>query len=311
MILCCGESLIDLLPAETPTGDTTFQPFLGGSIYNVAIGLGRLGCKVGYHGGISSDFFGDLLRSGLRSSQVDDAFVINSSQPTMLAFVSLKNGQPQYAFFDENSASRMIRGKDISTLPKSVTALHFGSLSLNHEPAASSWEALAFKANGHKFISIDVNIRPALVNDRATYIARLERMFAIAQVIKLSDEDFEWLYPESTIEDIAEIWLEQGAGMVVLTRGEYGAVGFSQNCTIEKTAETVKVSDTIGAGDSFMAGLLASLDAQTLLTPKGIQNIDQQQLARSLTFASNAAAITVSRAGANPPWASEINFNQE
>ena len=128
----------------------------------------------------------------------------------------------------------MVQTEDIPALPNSVTALHFGSLSLSQEPAASSWEALAFQANGNKFISIDANIRPALVNDRSAYVARLERMFAIADVIKLSDEDFEWLYPGRTFDDCAMSWLNQGAGLIVLTRGADGALDFHKEASLNK-----------------------------------------------------------------------------
>lgn len=306
MIICCGEALIDFLPAQTVAGAKAFQPFNGGSIYNVAIALGRLGHSVGYLGGLSEDFFGQMLVEGLVASNVDLSYVAMSARASMLAFVNLKDGQPQYAFIDEGSAARMLSADQIAKISDDVTLLHFGSISLINEPVASTLEQLA-KANKDRcIISLDPNIRPSVVVDRDTYLARLERMIALADIIKISDEDLDWIYPNADHKSYALKWLEQGAAQVIITRGGEGATAFTNSHEVDQTVEKVTVSDTVGAGDTFTAGLLASLEQQGLLQREKLARISAEQLAKATNFAAHAAAITVSRAGANPPWKHEI-----
>ncbi len=307
MIVCCGEALIDFLPAKTKEGATAFQPFNGGSIYNVAIALGRLGRQVGYLGGISDDFFGQMLLEGLKTSQVDLSFVVRSkNRATTLAFVHLTNGQPQYVFLDEMSAGRMLAKEQIPAIPDAVSTLHFGSFSLIHDPAGATLEALAIQEKPRRIICIDPNIRASLVVNRDNYLLRLGRMLAIADIIKISDEDMEWIFPGVDPATVVKQWLLDGAALVILTRGGAGATAFTKSFQIDQPVQKVTVSDTVGAGDTFTAGLLASLDQQHLLERNKLKNISKNQLAQATQLAAKAAAITVSRAGANPPWESEI-----
>ncbi len=311
MIICCGEALIDFLPVNTAQGAEAFQPFNGGSVYNVAIALGRMGCPVGFFGGLSEDFFGDLLGQGLDASNVDTSLTVKSSRPTTLAFVNFNNGQPEYAFLDEGSAGRMLGIDQLPDVPSKagpdkVNALHFGSISLIHDPAASTLEKLARREKKQRVISIDPNIRPTLVSDESAYRSRLQRMFGIANIIKISDEDLAWLAPDMPVDAWVGKQLERGCALVVVTKGGDGATAFTRAHTIKQKPESVEVVDTVGAGDTFMAGLLASLEKQHLLTREKLNVLDASALADALAFATRAAAINVSRAGANPPWAGEL-----
>ena len=311
MILCCGEALIDFLPARTEQGQQAFQPFAGGSIFNVAIALGRLGTPVGFLGGLSRDFFGDMLRDALKESRVDSRTVILSDRPTTLAFVTLDHGQPRYAFLDEGSAARMIRIEDLPDLPHVPDALHFGSISLISEPGAATLEHLAAGMREKAVISIDPNIRPSMVADRDAYLERLNRMVGMADIIKISDEDMEWMFPDREPAKIVRTWLDAGTALVVLTRGGEGAHAFTRRFEVFQPVHEVAVADTVGAGDTFIAGLLSDLDHEGVLTRDGLHALEEEQVACAMDVAAKAAAITVSRSGANPPWDHELALNRE
>jgi len=311
LIICCGEALIDFLPAKTLDGASAFQPHTGGSIYNVAIAIGRLGRNVGYLGGISEDFFGQMLLDELKFSNVNLGLVAISNRATTLAFVKLINGQAQYAFVDEGSAGRMIVPEQFPDLPKNTMAMHFGSFSLINDPGASTYEKLAKDNAKNLVISLDPNIRPTLVQDKAPYLQRLERMIALADIIKISDEDLRWIYPDtnenSASEDvIAKKWIDHGAKLVIITKGKDGASAWTANHNVFQPAIKARFCDSVGAGDTFSAGILASLDAKQLLNKSKLAKISLTDLEYAMEFAARAAAITVSRAGANPPWKSEL-----
>ncbi len=306
MILCCGEALIDFMPVKSADGALAFQPFNGGSIYNVAIALGRLGQNVGYFGGLSEDFFGKMLIKELANSNVDISLSIKNERATTLAFVKFNQGQPEYVFLDEGSAGRMLSDDQLPRLPDAVDLLHFGSISLINDPAASMFEQLAAREKRKRLISIDPNIRSTLVSDESDYRARLVRMFSIADIIKISDEDLEWLYPDKSHEGCALRWLSEGTALVVITKGADGATAYTGGCIVEQAIENVDVIDTVGAGDTFMAGLLTSLGEGGNLSSDKLGAMDQATLSNALSFASRVAAITVSRNGANPPWKDEM-----
>ncbi len=306
MIISCGEALIDFLPRTGADGNAVFQPAAGGSPFNVAIALGRLGAKVGFFGGLSSDFFGDILRQALTDSGVDLSFVANGPRPTTLAFVKLDKGDARYAFFDENSAGRMLTEADLPAFPKTVAALHFGSFSLAAEPCGSALEALMKREQNDRVLSLDPNIRPTLVRNRDGYLARLDRLLAMVDVARLSEEDLAWIAPGTPFETLGRRWLDLGARVVILTRGAEGATAITAKHAVSVPGIATKVVDTVGAGDTFTASFLARLDALGLLTKPAIAKLDRERLTDVLTFATKAAAVTVSRAGANPPWLKEI-----
>jgi fructokinase len=306
MILCCGEALIDFLPRRGADGKDLFEPCVGGSVYNVAVALGRLGAAAGFFGGLSTDLFGEMLREGLRRSGVDFSMAARSDRPSTLAFVQLESGNARYAFFDEGSAGRMLTEADLPVLPASVKALHFGSFSLASEPCGSAYEALLRRESGRRVIALDPNIRPTLIGDRDAYLARLERCVAMADIVKLSEDDLAWLAPGARFEAFAGDWLARGAKLVVLTRGMAGATAISANTSASVPATPVSVADTVGAGDTVSAALLASFDDAGLLAKDKTAALTREQLTEALGFASRAAAIAVSRPGADPPWRREL-----
>ncbi|MGQ0484311.1 MAG: carbohydrate kinase family protein [Hyphomicrobiales bacterium] len=307
MIVCCGEALIDFLPRTSTEGAAVYQPLCGGSIYNTAIALGRLGISAGLFTGLSTDFFGGQLKEGLKASGVDLKYTKQWDHPSMLAFVKLDNGHARYSFFNENSASRMLTGKDLPKLTSKVRALHFGSISLIAEPGASAYEALMKREAKRRVICLDPNIRAGLIEDKRRYLARIGRMIALCDILKISDEDVAWMTGKKDLAAAARKWLKAGAKIVAVTRGGEGVEAFTAGFAIRLAAAPVKVADTVGAGDTFSAGLLAALAKAGKLDKKALAGIAENDLRDALSFAARAAAITVSRPGADPPWAHELD----
>lgn len=307
MILCCGEALIDMIPFPTEQGDA-FVPHCGGAVFNTAIALGRLGARAGLLTGLSTDMFGRQLAAALRDSHVDDARVIAANRPSTLAFVRLLNGHATYSFFDNGSAGRMLTLADMPDLSGDVSALYFGGISLACEPAADAYAALLAREGRGRAVMIDPNIRPAFIADEDRYRARLSGMIAKADIVKVSDEDLNWISPASqSLEAKVEAILDAGVSVVILTRGgdgAYGYRGFGE--TIHAPAPKVEVVDTVGAGDTFNAGVMAKLAALGLLHKTELADLSADALAAALTHGARVAAVTVSRAGANPPWAAEL-----
>lgn len=308
MILCCGEALIDMIPSPTVNGADGFVPHAGGAVFNTAIALGRLGVRSGMIAGLSSDMFGQQLRTALGASHVDTSLIITSDRPTTLAFVQLVNGHATYSFFDENSAGRMLQPDDMPALPDHVQALYFGGISLACEPGADAYAALAAQHSRNHVVMIDPNIRPSFIRDEAAYRTRLTRMISGADIIKVSDEDLNWIIPgPGALADKAAQIRSQGPSMVILTCGVDGAHGFlPDGSDVHQPVNKVRVIDTVGAGDTFNAGILASLSEQGLLTKSALRGITIEQAQNALCFGAQIAAVTVSRAGANPPWRAEL-----
>lgn len=302
MILCCGEALIDMLPVP---GGEGFVPHPGGAVFNTAIALGRLGAPCGFFSGLSADFFGDLLRRALADSRVDAGPCVTAARPCTLAFVRLVDGQASYAFYDENTAGRMLGEGDLPDIA-AARALFFGGISLVAEPCGSAYEALMRRAADQgKVTMIDPNIRPGFVTDPAAYRARLGRMLARADIVKLSSEDLDWLAPGAG-EGFVQGLLAGGTALVLLTDGGKGSSAVTPAHRLSEPAQRVAVVDTVGAGDTFNAGVLASLHQAGALSRTALRALDEGALRAALRLGSAAAAVTVSRAGANPPWPSEL-----
>lgn len=306
MILCCGEALIDMLPRETGQAEPAFAPYPGGAVFNTAIALGRLGAPVEFLTGLSSDFFGDMLRQSLTASGVGTSYADVTARPTTMAFVRLTNGQASYLFYDEGTAGRMLTEADMPPLGPAIQAMLFGAISLIPEPCGSAYEALLRREHSSRVIMLDPNIRPGFIPDADSHRARIRRMAAMSDIVKFSDEDLGWFDATGSLEARAHAWLDRGAKLVLVTRGADGAIGVTRQATVEVPTQKVTVVDTVGAGDTFNAGVLASLSEQGLLTKPGIANIDASQVTMALQLGVQAAAVTVSRAGANPPWRREL-----
>ncbi|MGJ8547545.1 MAG: carbohydrate kinase family protein [Sulfitobacter sp.] len=308
MILCCGEALIDMIPAATSAGRDGFVPHPGGAVFNTAIALGRLGLRAGMLTGISTDIFGAQLLEALRASHVDTAHVVTSNRPSTLAFVHLQDGHATYNFFDENSAGRMLAPADLPDLSPEVSALYFGGISLACDPGAASYAALLARHHDTRAVMIDPNIRAPFITDIAAYRARLDLMFRCADIVKVSDEDLNWLVPEPlSLEDKVKIVQAKGPSVVILTQGGAGATGFlASGAQVHVPAQRVKIVDTVGAGDTFNAGVLAKLADLGALQKSALADLAPDILRQALAHGAAVAAVTVTRAGANPPWAEEV-----
>lgn len=309
MILCCGEALIDMIPEPTVSGAEGFVPYAGGAVFNTAIALGRLGVRTGMLTGLSSDMFGQQLRAGLDASHVDSTQVITSDRPTTLAFVYLRDGQASYSFFDENSAGRMLEPSDMPALSKDIAALYFGGISLACEPGADAYADLLANEGSSRAVMLDPNIRTGFIRDARRYRDRLDRMIAAADIVKVSDEDLEWLSAGPlSLDEKARALLAMGPKLVILTSGDEGATGYLNGAgVVHAPAEPAEVIDTVGAGDSFNAGVLARLSERGLLRKDRLASLAPEVVEDALRFGARVAALTVSRAGANPPWAKELD----
>ncbi|WP_208352184.1 carbohydrate kinase family protein [Pseudaestuariivita rosea] len=307
MILCAGEALIDMLPRQTTGGEAAFAPYPGGSVFNTAIALGRLGTRTGFFSGLSNDLFGQRLTAALSESNVDSSLVAYSDRPTTLAFVTLTDGQAEYAFYDENTAGRMIGSNDLPEIPDDVTALFFGGISLAVEPCASVYETLyMWEAEEERAIVLDANVRPDFIPDEGIYRTRMKRLMAAADIVKVSEEDLKWLGGDTPVDDQIQTLLAGRPAMVCLTQGAGGATVYRESGAIHQPAEKVDVVDTVGAGDTFNAGFLSVLRKHNKLRRQWLSFTTDDIVAEALQLATRAAAVTVSRAGANPPWSWDL-----
>ncbi|NDR58261.1 carbohydrate kinase family protein [Aliiruegeria sabulilitoris] len=310
MILCAGEALIDMLPRMSTRDEPSFAPVSGGAVFNTAIALGRLGRQVKFFSGISTDLFGAKLMESLAASKVDATLCDRSDRPTTLAFVELTDGHAKYAFYDENTAGRLIAEADLPT-PVSldgVDALFFGGISLPVEPCGATYETLALREAANRLVMIDPNIRPGFIKDEARYRARLDRMIGVADIVKVSDEDLEWIAGDGDLAMLAGALLAKGPKIICVTKGKDGVTAYLKDRAVSVSSEMVEVVDTVGAGDTFNAGFLAGLDRAGKLTKAAVATLTDAEISAALTLGNRAAAVTVSRAGANPPWAEELDL---
>ncbi len=309
MILSCGEALIDMLPRTTTDGEDAFAPYVGGALFNTAIALGRLGVPSGFFCGLSRDLFGEQLTQALHASNVDTSLSPRSDRPTTMAWVRLKDGHATYTFYDEGSALRMLSPEDLPALPDAVEALVFGCISLVGEPCGAAFEALQARAAPTRVTVLDPNIRRGFiehVGSETALRARLDRMTALADIWKASDEDLAWVMGAGEPEALARQVLEKGPKLVLVTLGGKGALAVTAGGKIHVPAPQVTVADTVGAGDTFTAGVLVALRRMGALTKPGIAGLTPAQVEDAVGMGVRAAAVTVSRPGANPPYAHEL-----
>jgi fructokinase len=314
MILVCGEALIDLfVGAPSPTG-LQAEAVAGGSPFNVAIGIGRLGRSSAFLSTLSNDAFGAFLTGKLVEAGVSTSYIQPCSKRTTLSVVATNAvGQPQYSFYAEDSADRALTPDVLPPqLPPDMRAIAAGSYSLGVEPIATAIETLIRREAGTRVISLDPNVRPRVVGDLTIYRERFERLLAFATIVKASDEDIELLCPSKDLVEAAKAWLDHGPKLVIITRGAKGPLAVFKGNVVERSSPAIEVVDTVGAGDTFHAALLSWFDAQSLLTPEAIGSLSQEQVTEALDFASTAAAIVCTRRGANPPsWEEVMRFKAE
>lgn len=310
MIVVAGEALIDLVPQSGGPGDgpatghaqlPALAPRLGGGPYNTAVALGRLGSPVSFCSRVSRDSFGEALLDGLRTAGVDVAPVQRGDEPTTLAVASIAaDGSAQYSFYVEGTADRLFTVPD--ALPAGTRAVSFGTCSLVLEPGATAYEELMRSAAAQGvFTALDPNIRAALIPDADAYRARFKSWLSSTTLLKLSEEDARWL------GGTPQEWLAAGPSAVVITRGGDGLTAFTRDgAEYSVPGEPVDVVDTIGAGDTVNAALLHALAQRDGLSPAALAGLGGDGWGDLLRFAARAAAITCSRAGAEPPYAAEI-----
>ena len=304
MILISGEALIDLIP--DPIKASAYDAVLGGSPYNVAIGLSRLGAPTAFISRISSDGNGEALATSLGENGVNLGYVARDSRPTMLAFVmrgTAKTGS-RYSFYLDATA---FDGPwpFPTDWPKGARHLHVGSIAAVDPRHGQSVLAALIAARPHATISFDPNIRPLVTPDRDSVAPLVERQVSLAHLVKASQEDLEWLYPDRSIEDSLAAWTKSGPRFCVATMGERGALAILGKERIEVPAPHVEVVDTVGAGDSFMSALLSAMDRDHALGA-GAPAPSRSELERWLRFAASASAITCTRKGSDPPTRKEV-----
>jgi fructokinase len=307
MFMVCGEALFDVFATgSTPTG-LAFDGRIGGSPFNVALGLARLGQPVGFCGGIGTGFAGERLMQALADEGIGTDAVARVDAPTTLSLVGLDAaGVPSYAFYGQGGADRQLQLEHLESVPAAARAFHFGSYAMVVQPVASTLRALVEREHQRSLISHDPNIRSNVEPDLDCWRDTLQWMLRRTHLLKLSDEDLALLYPGQVIEDFAAAALDAGVLMVVVTRGAQGAIGFTERDRVVAPPVAVKVVDTVGAGDSFQAALLTWVAEAGRLSPAGLATLSARDLTQALAFASRAAAITCGRRGADLPRRGEL-----
>jgi len=293
-----GEVLIDLIPDGAER-----KAVVGGGAANTAKALAKLGIDTQFIDGISSDNYGQMALKELHKNNVKLDFVHFSDKPTCLAIVSLDgSGSASYEFVIAGTATFDFLP---TWLPDPVSnepaLLHIGTLVTAIEPAASILHTWASDLGKVAPIVFDPNIRSAVMGNRQEYVKQVERWIDIATAVKVSDEDINWLYPDKSIDDVANAWLTKRAELVVVTFGDKGLAAFRDKEKISVPVQKVIVADTVGAGDTVGAILVEAI------IESGLEKLHGEVLKKMLDRAAKAAAITVSRTGANPPSKEEIN----
>ena len=314
MILVCGEALIDLFVTRPGRSEMSVRAVAGGSPFNVAVGLARLGVRTAFLSRISRDPFGAFLVDRLAREGVDGGFLVRTDRPSTISIVATADdGQPNYAFHGDSAADRSLQLTHLpSTLPDDIQALTFGSYSMAVEPVGTTFAALARREHGRRVISVDANVRPTVVSDMQSWTVAAERFYRTATMIKASDEDVRVAWGgRVSIADAASYWLECGARLVVVTEGAKGATAFSAAGSVSVPGRSVVVRDTVGAGDTFHAALLAQLAKTDRLHPDAVAALDPSAIRELLAYGTAAAAITVSRDGADLPTAADIDASTE
>jgi fructokinase len=302
-----GEAILDL---AAPGDDDASIARPGGSPMNVAIGLARLGQPTTFVGRMSDDPIGSMLRRHLERSSVDLGHVVLATEPSTVALVEMSAGQARYQF-SLRGADFQWSASDLAFLPAGASAVHFGSLASWLPPGDAAIRQLVFRLRrrGEVLISYDPNVRPALLPDVTLARGKVEQSVRYAHLVKASAEDLDWLYSSDSVDTVARRWLDIGAKVVVITAGRDGSTAWTGRYPpVSRPAFAAPVVDTVGAGDSFMSGLLDALARRGLLAPAALVELAGcGTLAAVLDDAAVVAGITVGRPGADPPWRAEID----
>ncbi len=301
VIVVCGEALIDMIG----TGGA-YRAHAGGGPMNAAVALARLGCSARLLTALGSDAMSDLLRAHITASGVDLSWTPTVPVPTTLALVTLDDhGAASYEFYVQHTTVTEIVPPPVEAFAD-VAALHVGTLALAVSPTAERVEALVSSLPADAFVLLDPNCRPQFVDDRDAYTARVERLAARSTIVKVSTDDLEWMYPGRSVDDGVARLLDAGTLAVLVTRGRDGASAHRAAGSVTVASAPITVVDTVGAGDTFGAAALAWLVEQDVLSVDGFAALTDDDLRALLSFATRAAGITCTRAGADPPHRHEL-----
>ena len=303
-IVFVGESLIDF----TAAGELAFQGHVGGALANSAVAAARLGMPTGFVTQLSTDLFGERLLKRFTDDGIDTRFVLRSEAPSTLAFVERTSASNRYAFYMQGTADTQWAPAELPALPDRCRWLHFGSISLLHDPAATRIGEFVEAQRGRRLVFFDPNARPSLIGDPVDWRRRCGRWLAAADLVKMSDEDAQVLAPGRPLADVAADCLRHGPQAVVITRGGEGATLFRRGAEpLEVVPPPTRVADTIGAGDTFAAGLTVALLEGGVESVDALATLPTAQWAQVLRFAAAAAALNCMREGADPPRRSEVD----
>jgi len=308
MILVGGENLMDMIQIDNQNENALFEAVPGGSPYNLAMAAGRQGVKVGYVTPISKDKNGEQLAQNLLNSNVS-LLGPRVTAPTSLAMVNIENGIPSYSFYREGTAERIIT---LDTLSKNITSevsiFHIGSLALTGGADALVWEEFVKRTRENNIkVSLDPNVRPSLIAEPDVYRQRIKNLMTEVDILKLSDEDLLWLFNDSADETnaLAELEVIARAEILIVTKGSQGSAIFHEKKWHEITSHPVeKLSDTVGAGDTFMASVLAWVMKKEKLNELALLELNEKK--ELLNYAAKAAALNCEKQGCNPPWENEL-----
>jgi fructokinase len=307
LLTSLGEILIDFLPIQEGGRTTGFTMHPGGAPFNVAVGISRLEQPSAFATKISTDLFGRYLREYMEQERVDARFLVPSDAQTTLAFVAMEQGEPVYAFYGDGTSDTLLAVEELpGALFEDTAILHFGSISLLRGITPYAVLAIVERLKGHALLSFDPNIRPGLVRDPDDYRALLDRFFALADIVKLSAADIEWLAPGKTVEQVAADLLVMGPALVTVTRGGAGVLALRPEEEFSVPGFQVQVVDTVGAGDSFSAGLLAGLAERGVTSRAALEQMPAGELTATVRFGAAVAALAVTRAGADPPRRAQV-----
>jgi fructokinase len=309
-----------MVPARIKGKGVIFSPYPGGSPFNTAIAIGKLGVPVAFLGKVSTDFFGEAIMKRLETHHVGGELVVRSPQNSTLAFVKLARGkEPQYVFYTEGTADRSLTVEELpKRLPADTRCILFGSIAMTMEPVSTAIETFILQENALSgqgkegpVISFDPNVRPFLIADKKAYVNSFEKWAAASTIAKISAADFEFIYPGLAIEKALQKILTMGPRLVIATLGNKGAVALLRrnDGSVTRAAAPVvalPVVDTIGAGDAFHGAFLSRLELKEKMSRHQLAALSEAELYDALFFANKAASIVCSRAGAEPPTVREV-----
>lgn len=307
MILVCGEALVDLVEVEADAGGRLLRPLPGGGPANTAVALARLGQGVGFVTRLGDDPAGALIRAHLSASGIDLRYVVTAGEPTTLALVTLEeNGDARYSFYFACTAAWAWQRDDPpADLPRDVEAVHVASMALAAPDGYVALSTFVERVRETTAVALDPNVRAGVVSDPDRYRRQLEDLVARCHLVRASDEDLAYLYPGTAPLDAARRLAALGPRLVVVTRGARAPLAVLGETVLEGPSRRVALVDTVGAGDTFVAGLLHVL-AQRGALARRLEGLGEETVVAALAFAATAAGITCERRGADPPRADEV-----